>query len=85
MIEEKGAKLEFLPPYSPDYNPIEYSFSVLKRQLKNKDYLSNIIEGDDAAFADAVLHTMRLTSLSKCRGGYHSPEALSKLLETPFQ
>ena len=55
MIEEKGAKLEFLPPYSPDYNPIEYSFSVLKRQLKNKDYLSNIIEGDDAAFADAII------------------------------
>jgi transposase len=54
-MSNKGVKLEFLPPYSPDYNPIEYSFSVLKRQLKNKDYLSNIDEGDDIAFANAII------------------------------
>jgi transposase len=34
MVEAKGCKLEYLPPYSPDYNPIEYSFSVLKRIVK---------------------------------------------------
>ena len=34
MIEDKGCKLEFLPPYSPDFNPIEYSFSVIKRALR---------------------------------------------------
>jgi transposase len=34
MIEERGCKLEFLPPYSPDYNPIEYSFSAIKAALK---------------------------------------------------
>lgn len=55
MITSKGVKLEFLPPYSPDYNPIEYSFSLLKRQLKNQDYLSNLIEGDDIAFAEAII------------------------------
>jgi len=58
-IEATGAKLEFLPPYSPDYNPIEYSFSVLKRQLKNKDYLSNLIEGDHFAFAEAIIAAAR--------------------------
>jgi transposase len=26
MIESKGCELEYLPPYSPDVNPIEYSF-----------------------------------------------------------
>ena len=34
MIDEKGCKLEFLPPYSPDFNLIEYSFSVVKRALR---------------------------------------------------
>ena len=37
MIEEKGCKLEFLPPYSPDFNPIEYSFSVIKRALRGEE------------------------------------------------
>ena len=59
MITSKGVKLEFLPPYSPDYNPIEYSFSVLKRQLTNKDYLSNLIEADDIAFAEAIIAAAR--------------------------
>ncbi len=26
-IERTGAKLRFLPPYSPDFNPIEMAFS----------------------------------------------------------
>jgi len=33
-IEAAGAKLRFLPPYSPDFNPIEMAFSKLKALLK---------------------------------------------------
>ncbi len=33
-IENAGAKLLYLPPYSPDFNPIEMAFSKLKAQLK---------------------------------------------------
>lgn len=33
-IERAGAKLYFLPPYSPDFNPIENAFSKLKSFLK---------------------------------------------------
>ncbi len=33
-IENAGAKLHFLPPYSPDFNPIEMAFSKLKAFLK---------------------------------------------------
>jgi len=29
-IEATGAELRFLPPYSPDFNPIEMAFSKLK-------------------------------------------------------
>ncbi len=33
-IEKAGATLRFLPPYSPDFNPIEMAFSKLKAILK---------------------------------------------------
>ena len=33
-VEEVGGKVVYLPPYSPDFNPIEYSFSVIKHVLK---------------------------------------------------
>ncbi len=33
-IEAVGAELRFLPPYSPDFNPIEMAFSKLKAFLK---------------------------------------------------
>lgn len=33
-IENAGAKLLYLPPYSPDFNPIEMAFSKLKAILR---------------------------------------------------
>ena len=33
-IEEKGCLVKYLPPYSPDYNPIELTFSVLKAWMR---------------------------------------------------
>ena len=33
-IEKAGAQLRFLPPYSPDFNPIEMAFSKFKAFLK---------------------------------------------------
>jgi transposase len=34
MIEAAGATLLYLPPYSPDLNPIEMPFSKLKADLR---------------------------------------------------
>ena len=34
LIEAAGARLLFLPPYSPDFNPIENAFSKLKALLR---------------------------------------------------
>jgi transposase len=34
LIEEKGCELIYLPPYSPDFNPIEQAFSKLKSYLR---------------------------------------------------
>jgi transposase len=33
-IERAGAELRFLPPYSPDFNPIELAFSKIKALLR---------------------------------------------------
>ena len=33
-IEAVGAELRYLPPYSPDFNPIEKAFSKLKAHLR---------------------------------------------------
>lgn len=39
MIEARGMRCEFLPPYSPDFNPIELAFSAMKYHLRrNGDY-----------------------------------------------
>ena len=35
LIEATGAKLLYLPPYSPDLNPIELAFSKLKQLLRS--------------------------------------------------
>jgi transposase/uncharacterized protein YnzC (UPF0291/DUF896 family) len=34
LIEARGARLEFLPPYSPDFNPIELCWSKVKAALR---------------------------------------------------
>lgn len=34
LIATAGAELRFLPPYSPDLNPIEQAFSKLKAHLR---------------------------------------------------
>lgn len=33
-IEQVGARVRFLPPYSPDFNPIELAFAKLKAFLR---------------------------------------------------
>jgi transposase len=38
LVERTGATLLFLPPYSPDLNPIELAFSKLKQLLRSTGY-----------------------------------------------
>jgi transposase len=35
LIEGKGCELVYLPPYSPDFNPIEKAFAKLKSYLRD--------------------------------------------------
>ena len=34
LLEATGATVQYLPPYSPDFNPIEQAFSKLKALLR---------------------------------------------------
>lgn len=34
LIENAGARLRYLPPYSPDFNPIELAFAKLKAFMR---------------------------------------------------
>jgi transposase len=38
--KHRGFRLLFTPPYSPDFNPIENAFSVLKNALRKQDTLA---------------------------------------------
>lgn len=37
LIEERGCELIYLPPYSPDFNPIEEAFSKIKSLLRRAE------------------------------------------------
>ena len=48
LIKAKGCELIYLPPYSPDFNPIEQAFSKLKNYLRaacarSRDALMEVI------------------------------------------
>lgn len=54
-IEAAGAELRFLPPYSPDFNPIENAFAKLKALLRKvaartRDTLWNAVADAIEAF-----------------------------------
>jgi transposase len=51
-IEKAGANLCFLPPYSPDFNPIENAFAKLKAMLRK--VAARTIDELWAAIADAI-------------------------------
>ena len=39
-IKNKGIKIIFTSPYSPEFNPIEMYFNTLKTKLKKNNYSS---------------------------------------------
>ena len=51
-VEARGAQLRYLPPYSPDFNPIEHAFSKLKALLRKA--AARTTEALDAAINDAL-------------------------------
>ena len=44
LINEVGAIVHYLPPYSPDFNPIEWCFSKVKKVLSAMDVQIEVTE-----------------------------------------
>ncbi len=48
LLQDAGILLIFLPPYSPDFNPIEETFSSVKYYLKHHDEVLQCVNNSDA-------------------------------------
>jgi transposase len=71
-IEAAGASLLYLPPYSPDFNPIENMWSKLKTHLRSAAARTF----DD--LCDAIATGLKTITLNDCHGyfqncGYATP------------
>lgn len=64
MIERRGARLEFLPPYSPDLNPIEKAWSKMKSVLRKLKARTR------EALVDALGTALRAISKQDCIGWF---------------
>ena len=51
-IDKSGARLLYLPPYSPDFNPIEQAFTKLKALLRKA--AARTADGLESAIATAL-------------------------------
>jgi transposase len=60
-IEERGASVLFLPPYSPDFNPIEKLWAKLKEFVRRCETLTR------ETFDDAVAGALKNISVADMR------------------
>ena len=75
LIEAAGARLLYLPPYSPDFNPIEMAWSKLKNFLRRA--AARTSEALDRAIGEglhAVSPTTRTASSNTAATSIHSNE-----------
>jgi transposase len=76
LIEQRGCQLWLLPPYSPDFNPIEEAFSKVKALLRRAQ--ARVLE----ALFEATEEALGAVSSQDARGyfghcGYTTPQAHS--------
>jgi transposase len=75
LIEERGCELLYLPPYSPDLNPIEEAFSKIKGILRKAEDRSReaLIEAMAARSMRSPLRMRKTSSLGAdtYHGGNH--------------
>jgi hypothetical protein len=71
MVEECSARLVYLPVYSPDFNPIELTFSKIKAWLSaNHDWLDVELESRDATVYTSFWEAVHSISAEHARGWY---------------
>ena len=62
-IEAAGASLMFIPPYSPDLNPIEMAFAKLKALLRAKAHPNRRCTVERSRNPDRMLHPSGMRQL----------------------
>ncbi|KZP15836.1 hypothetical protein FIBSPDRAFT_749584 [Athelia psychrophila] len=70
-------RLLYLPPYSPDYNPIEEVFSAMKAWLRaNHDYAHGELSGEETCDPIAILWDAVFEAITpeKAEGWYRDSE-----------
>ena len=70
-IQAAGCRLEYLPPYSPDLNPIENAFSKLKRGLR--DWAARTVEGVYEGLRQIIPRFSPIECLNYFRHGGYVP------------
>ena len=70
IIEDTGALLIYLPPYSPDYNPLEELFSKVKYQIRQNDIVFQATDDPEALILESFYH---VTS-EDCNGYFRNAE-----------
>jgi transposase len=66
MIESAGAQLRFLPPYSPDLNPIEKMWSKIKAILRT------LKARTEEALINAIAEALEAVTASDAKGWFES-------------
>ncbi len=74
-VEAAGAEVLFLPPYSPDFNPIEHAFSKLKGCLRRAEARTRA-ELDQAISAGLATLTSQDAHAWFAHCGYREPGQL---------
>jgi transposase len=77
MVEGRGARLLYLPTYSPDFNPIELAFSTIKAWLRtNRDRVNQELESENGFVYDMFWEAVHSVTSEQAKGwfkhcGYH--------------
>ena len=66
LIEESGALAIFLPPYSPDYMPIEQCFSKFKSYLRAHDPIIPVLA--ESEIEELILSAFSSVTTDDCCG-----------------
>ena len=72
LIEERGCELLYLPPYSPDFNPIEEAFSKIKGLLRKAQARTREALVEALGRAISAISAMDTRGFFK-HGGYRLP------------
>ncbi len=76
LLEAHGCRLLFLPPYSPDYNPIELAFAKLKATLRRAAARTRADLDTATAAALAAITPQEAANWFRHCGYYHPGQPL---------